>query len=593
MGGPTPAEQARAGGAGPPWRGAFALVLALRLLSLVPSVIDDDEGWFAASANALTGPFSYFRRALDDKPPGTVWFDEAVRWVALQLGLGPAHLAQWSRLAGLCLLALTAWALYRLARRRTPEARAAGTWTALFFLLGSGAFSPKLFALTNEQLLLAPVSLAVLLALDASLGPRWLRAASAGVALGLACWVKQTALAFLLPVLLACDGLGSAALAVAGLFLTAFGGALAVGLSDYRTWVLSYPRQVLVAARRSLFSGGAEAAKNAGLFALALWPLFGRAVRTARVGGTDRERRVVLGWAVAALLAIALGRGLFPHYFLLLLPPLSLLAGEEVARAGLPRWQRAWLWVAYAGCALAAAWPFAHLFWGNDLPYFQRVADRIAQLAPPTERVFLWGGSPVPLALSGRPNATRFLTSRFLVPPYSTAQTRGLFQRDFSAHPPALVVDLHARGDNQQNAPPDALPWLGRALASGYRVWADPALPWARFYVRADLPPPPGLCPSSPLDDSREGYPRSLARLAETLVALRHGPWPGFGALSRLDARLREGFAREIAATSCREPAPGATSPLALDGPRFWIELAIVELQPVIRPRRPPAPSPP
>jgi hypothetical protein len=321
-------------------------------------------------------------------------------------------------------------------------------------------------------------------------------------------------------------------------------------------------------------------------------------------------------WLGCAGVAVALGEALFPHYLLLALPPLAILAGRECARVPLRGWQKAWLGAAYLGCALCAAWPFAHLFWGNDLPYFTRVADRMAQLSTPADRVLLWGGSPVPQAISGRANATRFVTSRFLVPPYGDRTTARLFRDDFQAHPPALVVDLHARGDNQQNLPPNSIAWLGAALARDYRVWADPALPWVRFYLRADgagsSPSTAGLCPSAPLGDAREGYPRALDELMRALAVLKRPPRPTLRDLAWLEARLRVAFAREVLATSCprlasslgepsdsggrgadlspealkaRFAAQGFASPLPLQGRRFWVELAIVELQPVIRPR--------
>lgn len=604
---------------------AIALVFLVRLLSLIPPVIDDDEGWFAASANALEGWRSFFRRALDDKPPGTVWFDALVRWV-----VGPLHLAQWSRLAGLVVLALTAWMVARIARRVLERAPAGGEGSAgmaaLTFLLAAGAFTPKLFALTNEQLMLAPITLAVLAALDDALAPRMVRWLVAGAAIGMATWLKQTSLVFLLPVLIACDGAAAAVLVLLAFALTAFAGAWAVGLRDYWLWTAIYPREVLVAARRSLFAGWSDGVQNALVFGLALLPVLWRAFQGTRRLEHDRRSWVLAGWVVAALTAIAAGKGLFPHYFLLVLPPVAVVAGVQLAQVPFSRLQGLWISLAYVGCALASAWPVTNLFWGNDLPYFVRAGDRIAQLSAPSDRVFLWGGSPVPLALSGRRNATRFLTSRFLVQPYANEETLRLFRDDLLADPPPLIVDVHARGDNMQNLPPASIPWLGELLATRYRLWADPALPWTRFYVRQDRAasePPAGLCASKPLEDAREGYPRSLAALRKALATLRSSPErPDLAQLQRLDLRLRASFSLELLATSCvgpefaaleqsAVPAPSASGqaldpstlraqverlyaehrfapPLPLASELWWVELAIAEMQPVIRPR--PAP---
>lgn len=582
---------------------ALAAILSARLFTLLPAVIDDDEGWFAASANALTGPGSFFRRAVDDKPPGAVWFDAAVRW-----GMGPLHLAQWSRLWGLLALGISAALLARIARTQDGGTTRAAAWTAVVFLLACGAFSPKLFALTNEQLLLAPLCLALLAVLDTTLAPRPVRWVIAGAAVGLATWIKQTAVVFLLPLLLAWEGAGAAGWALAAFAATAFAGAWMVGLADYWRWTWVYPREVLLPARRRLFSSGSAAAWNLGLFALALAPVLFKAREGVARWGASRDRRALGGWLAAATLAVVAGKALFPHYLLLLLPPLALFAGRALAEVPFKKWQVGWLAVAYLGCAVAAAWPTANLFWGNDLPFFTRAAGRIAQLARPDERVFLWGGSPVPLAISGRPNATRFLTSRFLVPPYATPTTARLFHDDFLSDPPALVVDLHARGDNLQNLPPESIPWLGGLLAAQYEVWADPALPWARFYLRVDRLAGrslAGLCRSTPLRDARDGYPRSLTALSRELEAARERPWPSLSHLRRQEARLRGAFSRELFSTSCPGAPPlpptalapdaiarvfaerGFASPLPADGLRFWVELATVELQPVLRPRPP------
>jgi hypothetical protein len=565
---------------------ALAAVAVVRLFTLWPAVIDDDEAFFAASANALRGPASFFKTALDDKPPGTVWFDAAVRTLT-----GPMHLAQWSRLAGLLVLALTAFFAGRIARRLSePTGRALEaehfTWLAL--ALGTGAFTPKLFALTNEQLMLLPLTCAIWLALPRP-GERSLwRALAAGAVLGAATWVKQTALLFALPVALALGAPLEIALAALAFLAVAFAGAWTVGLSDYWQWTFQYPRQVLVAARRTLFTGWSDGIQNTLLFTVALLPLLLRAAQGGRRLQAGFGRRVLVGWAVAALGAIAAGAGLFPHYFLLALPPLAILAGCALAERRWSRGQAVWIGAAYAGCAIAATLPLTNLFWGNDLPYFSRVASRIDALTRPEDRVFLWGGSPVPLAMSGRKNATRFVTSRFVVQPYANEETLRLFQDELTAHPPALVVDLHARGDDRQNLPPRVLPWFSELLARRYRVLADPSLPWARFYLRDDVPNPDGeLCASRPLEDARAGYPKSLAALEQMIARARAGDRPADPAA--IERVLRTRFADEIAQTSCTEPPRKEVTrpPLALESRLWWVELAIVELQPVILPRRP------
>ena len=71
----------------------IALALGVRFLSLIPSIIDDDEAWFSASAAALKHPFEFYQRALDNKPPGTVWFYEWVQ--GFEQGMQDPHLVRF------------------------------------------------------------------------------------------------------------------------------------------------------------------------------------------------------------------------------------------------------------------------------------------------------------------------------------------------------------------------------------------------------------------------------------------------------------------------------------------------------------------
>ena len=565
---------------------ALAVALAARLAALIPAVIDDDEAWFAASARALHRPWDFFRLAPDNKPPGTVWFYEAVAAV-----FGPAGLPRTARLVGLVLLIATCALLFRLARRSGSGARA-----ALLFALASGALAPQLFALTNEQLMVAPIALAVFAALELRGLGRWLLA---GAAIGLACWVKQTGIVFLLPVLLACDSLLAAALAVAACLAVVAAQVLAVGPHAFWEWTFVYPREVLVRAREVAFGSWSDALSSVAIAAAFLFPLWRAAVRGAREGSP--RRRVLLGWVAAAALAIAAGKGLFLHYYLLALPPVCLLAASVPPA----RWADRWLWTLYAAMLAIASVPLSALFWGNDLGYFGRVARRIEQLTSKDDRVFVWSGSPVPAALADRAHATPFVNARFLIYPYGSAANEALFRDALEAAPPALFVDLHARGDNRIGASPEALPWLGPWLAAHYTVLADPSLPWARFYLRRDRSAPRGLCASSPLAEAHDEYPRSLAALRETIAGAEAHRYR-LTELLALDEIERSRFALESLETACRLPegaalpddaaladrtralfaAHGFAAPLALASRAWWIELAIVELQPVVPPRK-------
>jgi hypothetical protein len=271
-------------------------------------------------------------------------------------------------------------------------------------------------------------------------------------------------------------------------------------------------------------------------------------------------------------------------------------------------WRRAWLWIGYAFACGVAAVPVSGLFWGTDLAYFSRVAERMRELSPAGSPVFVWSGSPLPIALAALPTLPGFLNARFAAPPYASPETAHAFHEAFLRHPPALFVDLHARGDNRFDYPVAALPWLEIALWSDYRVLGDPSLPWAQFYVRKDATPVPAelqLCPGSPETGNRAtAFPQALAALQRWLD---HPP-AAAGTVLADERRLRAAFAIETLDTVCAPGEPVWAQPLRSGDPSddelvrafreatghapfavasrsWWASLAIVEMQPVAIPR--------
>src|SRR5690349_8787224 len=101
----------------------FGLIATLRLFSLFPFIIDDDEAWWSASAHSLGRvPWEIYRRAVDDKPPGITWF----YWICERIlpDGGDPRLAR----AAYCLLTIAAsgllgWMASRLLARKTQEER--------------------------------------------------------------------------------------------------------------------------------------------------------------------------------------------------------------------------------------------------------------------------------------------------------------------------------------------------------------------------------------------------------------------------------------------------------------------------------------
>jgi hypothetical protein len=492
------------------WRLLFFVLAILRFAGCVQFIVDDDEAWWVVAARALGNPFDYYLRAVDHKPPGIVWF----YWLTGATWLDP----RWSRAIFTLLLVGAAFLLgktaqfFRRSETQQAEPEPALLWiTGSFFLVASAMGSPKLFTVTADGLLIAFVIAAYALAFICRFRGRTV---AAGALLGCALLVKQTAVFFALPILLATWPKRWSLKEIAGFAA----GALAVYLpgwllchpAEFWYWNFTYPREVLTRARGAAFDSNGEMLGSVLEFSLAVGPLLALAVFSkCRL----RDFRVL--WLVSALAGTFLGRGLFLHYFLLAVPPLCLLATQGWLLLLANRPYRvlhrlgglglAWLLAGYGLAAAVVAVPFSGLFWGNDLAYYRAVGKKIQILAPAGEPVLVWGGTVLPLTFSGAPYAGRFLIPRFAEPPYDTALTQSLFHRELSQDFPRVVVDLHERGDNKFNNPLSSDPFVFGKLAS-YQAYVSPGLPWVKFYLNFIPPERAHLVPfARPLHP--ESYP--------------------------------------------------------------------------------------
>lgn len=614
----------------------LAAVAFFRLSCLVPGLIDDDEAWWAASAHAMNSPWEFYRRAVDPKPPGVVW----VYWLCDRItasGIADPRVARAFYV--LCCFG-GAWVLAVMSRhdmkqrpRVTPLSRPfsrplsqaedeKGWLAAAFFLLASAAPSIKLFSFTAEGLL-AVISTGIFAL--AFLSESLLSAIFCGVLLGIALLVKQTAIFFALPLLLTRQPwkrLGVIAVATTLVLIPCL---LALDPREFLYWNWSYPFHRLGSVRRDLFDTGLEFASNGILFAVVTAPLLwatGRWIaRTRRASLRDYR----LLWFLSSLAAVALGRGLFLHYFLLCVPPLCLIAAEEFQRFEIPVTRGlAWLAIPYFVECMILMVPSSGIFWGLDMPYFQAISRTIRLSLRTGERVLIWGGSPVPLVGDGHSYVTRFVLPRFAEPPYSTPETTEIFHRELKGDPPAAVIDLHERGDNRFSHSIESDPTLEKMLRVNYRLYLMPTLPWARFYFRQ----PP--LPTARLVEVPE--PRR-SRLAQTVFPPERKPWLAFlrilnqtplgqsfsmiGMIRALDLKLRARSSLELLAlqsmdSKVRKEARGLLQRIAVEpwGPPlqkevepflstssppfpwrsflWWPEVAVVQLQPRALPLKTP-----
>ena len=305
------------------------LVLGLRWASFLPSVIDWDESLYLLQAREwLRGNW----------PLSGVWDMHPVGAPAMIAGafLLLGERLETVRLLGAGCVAATGYALYALVRQaRGPRSlgySAALLYAAHSVLLGGLA--------SNTEILFAPMVVAAL-AIAITPGAAWPRLLGMGLLVGLALLVKPVAapegcLAFALlawPLLRqrASRRLGAMALAYALICAgpTLLVGAIYAARGEFGIWYSS-SIEAPIAYALGRVSGGL-ALWRITLAALALrWVLLLATLAPFALRGPDAALRRLaalgLGWLAVACLAIA-GPGMFfPHYFLIALPPLSLLA---------------------------------------------------------------------------------------------------------------------------------------------------------------------------------------------------------------------------------------------------------------------------
>jgi hypothetical protein len=201
------------------------------------------------------------------------------------------------------------------------------------------------------------------------------------------------------------------------------------------------------------------------------------------------EAVLLVLWFGLSYVAIFIGWRFPGHYHLAVLPPLSILAGQAFARfIGEKRRspQPYWRWLRAAIIAIAAVPAITFLivaFAVRTQPFhFLPVVHHIVEETSPNDRIFVWGTEPQLYSFSGRRMATRFVSCTHLVGAYASRprevrdrgntvipETWAMFQADWEAHPPALIIDMSTADPYWSAHPMTRYPLL-RGYLGGYRV---------------------------------------------------------------------------------------------------------------------------
>lgn len=437
------------------------LLLAVGAVTHLPSFLrafwNPDEGFLATQGRMLATGTELYGGVVDRKPPVLPYLYAAVfelfgsdrLWPVKALAL-TAHLA-------------TAALLLVLARRR--HGPVAGLAAGLLYLVASVGLSPPDAHAANFEVFMLPATAAAMVLADRG------RYASAGVGVAIAALTKQSGGAVLLPVLWLAwrrAGRGGAVRALTGVAVPFALVAPVFGVGRFFFWVVTGSGGYL-----SLEGGWlralARAGVNLGIVVAAGLPVVWAAWRGRRVR-TDAELWLWLG---ASVLAVSAGTRFFGHYFLQLLPPLTMLGVGGIAR-GAVRWRTAAAYAAVSATFFtwtALTWPQARL------EHIQSVAKTVRAETQPGEYLLVWGMNPAMYYFSERPPATRFLTAGFLTnfsggrPERQVTEDLAMpgawdqFAEDVTRTRPELVID-----DSGQAAyRPDRIPRFEEFLKANYR----------------------------------------------------------------------------------------------------------------------------
>ncbi|HEX2738736.1 MAG TPA: glycosyltransferase family 39 protein [Acidimicrobiia bacterium] len=444
---------------------AFLLLATVfHLPGLFHQVFNSDEAYLATQAQVLSHGGKLYTDTVDRKPP-----------IVPYLYLGAFKITGSDNLLSVHVLAILAHAL--TATLLAAEARrrygARGALIAgVLYLCACATLYPSDTQAANFEVFMLPLMTAAIV-----LGNRQ-RFLSGGVVASLATLTKQTASTTLLPL----AWLAWRWRKWRGLALLAIGLALPIALSAFIFGAKDFLFWVFTSNGGYLDVGGAFSYVLREGFANTLMFLVANAALFMLLPAAWRRRRENLDlwlWAASAAIGVSIGFRFFGHYYLQLLPPLSLLATGPLVRAS-----RRLVTVAATLVALPLVWfggaAVATAMVSTPASY-HAISAYIDAHTKSADRIFVWGHYPEVYWSSDRIPASRFVTTGFLTghsggrPADQVGQDLAVpgawkdFLDDMQVHPPALILDTSPA--NIRNAalyPPEAFPQFASYLYQNY-----------------------------------------------------------------------------------------------------------------------------
>jgi hypothetical protein len=478
----------------PPWAGlvgAMALcgvpVVIAQLLTLHTTLLDADEATYASIAGLMNaGGSLYADGGIDNKPPVIYWIYSILFRAGGLYNLFAVHLFKIA-------VALGTAALIGFNAGKLGGLRAGLFGFALYGVFTAAGY-PAMAAANTEVFMMLPAAGAMLAAATS----RW---RLAGALVALAAFVKQTAVLDLLVVMWAATAVADHRLRRAAVVGAATGFALGCllilaclwsqrSLGGFWWW------GVLSLATYGSTAWGSERwmwlLQNSVLPWLQVTPLLWVPTCIALIRRSFWHRiegRLMWVWLAAACVQVLIGGQLFPHYFIAVVGPLSVLAAAEIDS-----------WLRQGGASTLAATISSLILSApalssilNDYrdggalsPGAGRVGAYVKAHTRSTDRVLVYGNDPTLYVASERLPSTR-LVGFLRGYPRGSPNRAGLFpenwdtgpdvwallEEDQSNHPAALILDTSTRdGDFRSYPLIETFPRLARIVQDRYRVVA-------------------------------------------------------------------------------------------------------------------------
>ena len=423
--------------------GIIALILlfglALRIPYFFHTMQDIDEGSHAAVAAILMDGGLPYLNAVNNKPPGIFYIYLATFYLFGKFNMMAVHLVAffWTLATGI---------LLSLLAKKLGGARA-GLFALLFYLTFTTALYPKMIAANSEIFMALPYSLAALLLWHACIREKGYLFFLSGFMSGLALLIKQVAgvevvavsayLLFVIPLL---SGRRRIVSSVAACVQFGAGFVLPVGtvaslfykygiLADQIFWNITYPRRYisLGASNQGFVSQILAEFVPFVLSTIILWALSGIWMKHVIADLRERGKSFashfslfLILWLAASMYAAFIGNRMYGHYFIQILPSLSVMAAIAAGklvdeRNGLRGRYRTPVILALTVLpgivftAMAISYEATTDTYGGMRPDFRPATEYIKAHTGPDDKIFVWGWFTPIYVYSQRTPSTRFV----------------------------------------------------------------------------------------------------------------------------------------------------------------------------------------